>query len=262
MPEQFGFAIASLRNNPLVVESATVFPVRLFVPEPLLDRFPPDQDGLFAHMCDLVAPEMLQEIAESDYGIFAEECLEVLQTMVSARQTPEVPGFYGREMLELTRWSDPESIPGHITRAFCCAAMLRVDSIRGWDPGQADSNIVRLTESVRAIGDAASEAAARFITFELGRTDARFEDYGCLALCLGCLGLCQLGAGSEMAKVIDEWMILIEDLAPIKDEEFPHHHFTMSREAWLAQVDELARRFPLPGILERVTWAKVKLGLS
>jgi hypothetical protein len=208
-------------------------------------------------MCDLVEPDMLREIAESDYGWFAQECLEALQAMVSSRKTLDSTKFYGREMLELIRWSEPDSpsrsdertgTPGHVMRAFCCAGILNVDSIRGWSTGNEEATIVHLTQSIRAIGDPASEAGAKFFAHELGRRNARDDVYEYLAMALANLALCHFKSGPEVAMAISEWMIEINESQPAL-EETNDSHASMTPATWCRLLDELVGGFPLPGIV-------------
>lgn len=136
-------------------------------------------------LLDLLA----QQITASDIRLIAahdrgtnEECQqheaklrEILQGnyLINPRQDY----WYPLEVIELTRWTDPEmsGIPmrsfwqtkteAHRVRAFCCALMLRIKG----EPGEVgetyvagDETIIRLLESIRFLGEEFIKAGEEF----------------------------------------------------------------------------------------------------
>lgn len=131
----------------------------------LLSAFAPDRDGLLRRLATLIDDGMLREIAACDYGFGLEDNLKRLHLL---RDELEMPDFNAREVLELTRWAEPDwenwSGPkgerGHRMRAFACAGLLHAPEDAGqW--GALNDTLGQMIASLDALpGDWDAEAAA------------------------------------------------------------------------------------------------------
>jgi len=159
-------------------------------PHAILHAFPPSRTDLFDATRQLIDDGMLREIAEADCGFDADENYEELQRIRDEGIVPHRLQWNPREALELVRWSDPEdakSYPGsaclhaHQMRAFACATLLLTEMVDGSD----DSTMAQCLASTSALGEAVSQAAARFLTWMLPQhesDDRWLFAFGLLAL--------------------------------------------------------------------------------
>lgn len=129
-------------------------PLRLFAPCPqsLLDLAMTHVDS-----------SMLLDIAKADYGMDVNKHYKALTDIYRGGITPRHGHWHPREVLELTRWSEPDQphhpddavgARGHWMRLFACTVLLRTDRLpecRNQLPG-LDSTIIQLTESAIALG--------------------------------------------------------------------------------------------------------------
>jgi hypothetical protein len=141
----------------------------------LLSRLEPDGDALLPAISAHVTDEMLECISMADYGSDAAEHLVALRTLRETGGFPEKSGWIPMEVLQLTRWSEPENPEwkpgrtgefGHWMRAFACAAILRAEH-EPWNyhynDGSTDSTTIQLVLSLDALPvDLKREAARNF----------------------------------------------------------------------------------------------------
>lgn len=93
-------------------------------PLQILKTLRSSQDLFLFRITRLLSDEMLWEIARADYGMGAETCFVQLQQIRETKQMPETLDFELQEVLELTRWTEPENREEHVRRAFACASLL------------------------------------------------------------------------------------------------------------------------------------------
>lgn len=143
----------------------------------LLSTDDADAEALLDHLRPWIDDDMLLEIASCDYGMGVGEYLAGLRLI---RDDGEVFAYPGpAEVLELTRWSEPgdpnwgfrtPGRPGHLMRAFACAALLRAGAV----PANRDfilsenESLVQLLASAVYLGRPTQEAAARFLAWRVG----------------------------------------------------------------------------------------------
>jgi hypothetical protein len=121
-----------------------------------------------------MSDEMLERISVADYGDRADEHFAALRQFRDIFTLPENPVMVPMEVLELTRWDDPDGDVlsgktaefGHWKRAFSCAVILRVEH-EPWNykynDGCTDSTTIQLMFSLEALPvDLAREAARHF----------------------------------------------------------------------------------------------------
>ncbi|MDR3425449.1 MAG: hypothetical protein P4M13_10335 [Alphaproteobacteria bacterium] len=95
---------------------------------------PRSERSLFDYLCCKINPKIdLVKISEADYGMDAKEHYEKLFQIYSTGEMPRPLTWNPREVLELTKWSqpdDPKWKPGtygerdHLQRAFSCCVLL------------------------------------------------------------------------------------------------------------------------------------------
>lgn len=149
----------------------------------LLNRFEPDGDMLLRTIAAHVTDEMLECIAQADYGCDADAHLAALRELWSTGLLPQDPGWVPMEVLELIRWSEPENPEwkpgrmgelGHWMRAFSCAAILRAEH-EPWNytynDGSTDSTTIQLVLSLDAVGVDLKREAARDFAWLILKSD-------------------------------------------------------------------------------------------
>jgi hypothetical protein len=131
-------------------------------------------------LADLLTPDMIDEIAEADYGNDFEKHRAQIVAIAESATTPTELRWHPAEVLELMRWSEPEDPHwkpgrtgrrGHIMRAFCCAALLHSghsEANRASSLGYSDTAI-QLLDSLDHINAAAKPEAANLLS-ALGAT--------------------------------------------------------------------------------------------
>ena len=150
------------------------------IPTILTDAFPPESEGLLVACAAMMTDDLLAEISRADYGMDETTHFEDLRVIREYGVRPGRMAGGTQEVLELTRWSQPDeptpqhrfsAMQGHIMRAFSCAALLRA----GGDPANHDylcgenQSLVTLIDSATTIASGLPEAAARFLTWRIPR---------------------------------------------------------------------------------------------
>ncbi|MGA8742703.1 MAG: hypothetical protein WB561_16070 [Terracidiphilus sp.] len=148
----------------------------------LLNRFDPDGDVLLRAISPHVSDEMLNCISMADYGDRADEHLAALRHIRDALRFPEQMYWVPMEVLELTRWSDPDGNIkpgktaefGHWIRAFSCAAILRAEH-EPWNykynDGSTNSTTIELILSLAALPFDLSREAVRHFAWLILKSD-------------------------------------------------------------------------------------------
>jgi hypothetical protein len=148
------------------------------IPQALLAAFPASADLLLDVTRQQVDNAMLTEIAAADYGMSRAEHLAVLRPIRDIGIVPDMMQWYGGEVLELIRWSNPENpahkpgsqgIRGHQMRAFACAALLRAATTDDRNDKSQHCTLAQCLASAKVLGKEMSSAAARFLTWRIPR---------------------------------------------------------------------------------------------
>ena len=140
------------------------------MPQWVRRRFPPNERAAVDHLRRFIDREMLREIAKADYGQDVDRHLSALEPVWSGGEFKELDHWFPMEVLELTRWTEPDAakdrptstrMKEHQMRAFCCAVLL---STPNFEP-DADT-LIQMLDSVFVIGlDTTEEAIGRFLTW-------------------------------------------------------------------------------------------------
>lgn len=122
--------------------------------------------------------EMLLAIASADYGMDTEEHFAALRRIREDRDILHAMEWHPREVLELTRWSEPDDpatqpvrqgLSGHLLRAFACAVLLRLGAIPENHSYLCSENetLAQLLASSLALGSEAHLTTARFLAWRV-----------------------------------------------------------------------------------------------
>jgi hypothetical protein len=201
----------------------------------LFARFDPEPNGLLRAISGHITDDMLLWIASSDYGLRVDEHLAALRQVRDTGTFPEPMHWCPAEVLELTRWAEPDEPSlnpgcagesGHWMRAFCCAALLRATR-EPWNYGDGvgtDSTLVQLVLSLSALPVDFREEAIKFLSWLMANSEPEGQDGQVCAYGVGLL-----------------WFALHRS-SPVADE------FLIELSEWIAQrADELYGRPYLEG---------------
>ncbi len=160
------------------------------LPPGLLTAFPPSKTALLDRVRRDVDDDMLRVISRADYGELADELFPQLVQIRDTGQLPVLMTGWLREVLELTRFSDPDhpdrppfepgpkGMSGHWTRLFACAVLLRTDT----EPAGvlADDNpsstLAQLLVSASLMESSVNEAVGQFLTSRMTTVDHPWEE--------------------------------------------------------------------------------------
>jgi hypothetical protein len=153
--------------------------------EPILSDMPEvGVDAASDVLLDLVRQRlddaMLREIAEADYGADVDAHLEALRRICDQGEIPAPMNWQPREVLELTRWSEPDQpdakgnctgTRGHTIRAFACAVLLRAAAEPANDNFFDGENqtLAQLVASALVLGEDVQEATLRFLVWRVAK---------------------------------------------------------------------------------------------
>lgn len=143
----------------------------------LIEAFPSHPLALLVLLRPYIDDEMLEEIANADYGLDAQEHLSALK-QVRDRLSFSVPmSWKPHEVLNLFRYHETGPTAHRqnvLKRAFCCICLL-LDEVhresRVHMIGSAIDPLTRLLENILALGGEYPEAFAQFITWRLPHVD-------------------------------------------------------------------------------------------
>jgi hypothetical protein len=148
-----------------------------------LTVFKPDANALLKKIAPHIDDAILANIAACDYG---NDVPQHLATLLAIRDTGQVPAplnWEPREVLELTRWSEPDAIDrslrwselpnqrGHWGRAFSCAVLLRAygDAESVGALMSSSDTLIQLLESLTALTAPVAGETAAFLAWLVPR---------------------------------------------------------------------------------------------
>jgi hypothetical protein len=140
------------------------------LPATALAAFPPAPERLLNTLRAQVDDPLLMQIANADYGEGADECFGTLKIIRDTGEMPPQSSGNLWNVLELTRWYDPEradpsfdrSLTGrraHLAQLFACAMLLRLDS-----HDSEDSTLAQALKCTSYLGEELTAAFASHLT--------------------------------------------------------------------------------------------------
>ncbi len=183
---------------------------------------------------------MLKEIANSDYGIEADEHLLYLKKIRDKQEFTSPLNWHPREVLELTKLGNSTSssstfLREHLMRAFSCTALLYAASLPENDEyfslyGENDT-VAPLLESLKYIDNIIyMEQAAKLIAYRLVSFSEEKEARPFLIFALLVLSV-RLHASATFITNIVNW--LIEDEQRVRDAWWSWASCSDDYEPWL-----------------------------
>lgn len=161
----------------------------------LLEKLSPDADSLLTAISKHVDDSMLMNIASADYGEDIALHFEQLRKIRDEQVVFAPMDWYPREVLELTRWNEPEKmklspytlLQRHTIRAFACATLLRAmaEPLNDGYFGGDNDTIAPLLESLSVLDVKLQKEALRFFAWraqQLPPYDASVAPFYLLAL--------------------------------------------------------------------------------
>ena len=192
-------------------------------PSALLRRFAPSETVLFDWLRPQINDTLLAEIADADYGMEAEAHFQALKHIRNRDKIPAPLAWVPREVLDLTRWSEPDNVtwkqsgtgvPGHLMRLFCCAVLLRAAAVQQYADTYDGENetIVQLVASALKLGRDAIAPALSLLSWRVlslpGENDERpFFAVGILLLAASVYRAEQNG---EFLRQLSDWVMVEE----------------------------------------------------
>ena len=183
----------------------------------------PDSDALLVALSGIVDDGDLQIIANADYGNDAPKHFAVLHRIAREGHIPRPLLWEPGEVLELTRWSEPdpawsqEDIAAeHRRRAFACAALLRSygeqeNTHHCWGENQT---LAQLVASLHALDIDLSTQTAAFLAWLTPLLPAQNpEEYPYFGLALLWAALALPSVPDQALSDLIDWIILTEDEA-------------------------------------------------
>lgn len=144
----------------------------------LLQQFHPHSDILLGALRPWVDDSMLRSIAEADYGLNADSHWAALLRIRNHGEVPVPIKWDPQEVLELTRWSEPEigNSRENLIRAFSCAALLRAggEPANYWYSGSENDTLVQLVESTLVLKRDFTGPSVRFFAWRALRPDGLY----------------------------------------------------------------------------------------
>jgi hypothetical protein len=164
------------------------------VPAQYLKHFQSGVDDLLHLVFEKLDRPMLRAIAEADYGMDANDHLKALEALKSG-DMPAPMGWVPKEVLDLTRWSEPDDpqnapvqqgVSGHWIRLFACTILIRAAAEpknEGYFLGE-DSTIIQLVDSAIQLGPEPAAAALKFLCWRRENTSCGYSDDSLLAIAI------------------------------------------------------------------------------
>ena len=154
----------------------------------LLGKLDADDGELLAQLAAQLDDSMLDEIAGADRGDGAAAHRAALLIIRDQLRIPAPLQWEPQEVLELTRWSDPDdprwrdsdaaARRGHVIRAFCCTALIRAgadpENPYGFD--NEPDTLAQLVASLGVLGAPQQLAGLRFLAWRLARLGVEVEE--------------------------------------------------------------------------------------
>ena len=147
----------------------------------LLNCFEPDPDVLLREISAHIDDTVLDWISRADYGSRADEHMLALRQVRDTGTFPDDLTWCPMEVLELTRWGEPEEREQqprktfeHWARAFSCAAILRAEHEPyhyAYNDGCTCSTVIQLIWSLRSLPVDFSSKAAAYLAWLIIHSD-------------------------------------------------------------------------------------------
>ncbi|MBV8113143.1 MAG: hypothetical protein JO300_00250 [Silvibacterium sp.] len=200
----------------------------------------PDQDLLLSELSRQITDEMLDTIAMTDYGQDKERHLASLRLLRDRGIFVKPMYWYPCEVLELVRYSDPDSSPGpdrvrdHWIRAFASAALLRALN-EPWnytaDAADPSFTLIQMFNSLEALPIAFAPSAVRLLAWMMLHSDMDGSDEQPIYYGVGLLWLIlRYGVDSSDQDLIDlaEWVV--------RREKEIHNIYPWAFDRWLLGI--------------------------
>lgn len=239
----------------------------LEMPSWLHERYEPSRDGLLRQLATSMDAALVDFIAAADYGNDFQENQAAIWSIIRRIEVPCPLQLFLREVLELTRWSEPgeyeQAQAGtperfHMTRLFACLVLL-IASSEPANEGHFDDSptLLQFVESVLHLNPSIQQAAGNFLKWRL---TIAARDYPLPDFFLAFVILLSIDAGRPMsAAQMDElakWFVdaeasafdgLIEDRSDwprAYDRFFGPGPNSMGAGKWKAHLRQLAEQWP------------------
>ena len=159
---------------------------------------------------------MLEKIAAADYGCNLRRHRRALEKIVGSGTVPDPIGGYPGEVLELIRWSEPDTPGwspgglgrnGHVMRTFSCTVLLLSGALPEGHQRHVDSEgdtLVQLISSVLRLGSEFSLPTADLVLSRLAEHPLGEADRPFFVLAL----LLMLRLGGIATPSRDQWSVL------------------------------------------------------
>lgn len=137
------------------------------LPQWILEKFPPDQKGLYALLASQMTPEMIVNLVNSDSVDGSELEREAMFRYVKELDYPREPDWHNLEILSLSRYDKPADREGHLVRAFSNTALyLGTEGRDEEGPIVSQStSVIALLDSCYFLGEDYSNAFGRMLTW-------------------------------------------------------------------------------------------------
>ena len=153
-------------------------------PQEVVGVYPPDREALFDLVRSEITDENLAAIAACDYGDRTDEHLAALKEIRDGANRGEPIEWVPNEVLGLFRWSEysdertqMDQTAFHLTRAFCCCALLRYPDVNENRTPFSNESVAPLIESCAVLGEPYLTGLASYFTWSLQTMDIWDDDY-------------------------------------------------------------------------------------
>lgn len=162
------------------------------MPQDPLQALAPCNNSLLKLAITNLDDSMLREIAAADYGMDQDNHYEAL-TNISRGTLSDPNNWHPKEVLELTRWSEPDQprqkginagTRGHWMRLFACTVLMRHSCLPDGCDLSHDSTIIQLSESAAALGPRVITKALSFLSWYLQEDEEELCHFSAIAILL------------------------------------------------------------------------------
>lgn len=163
------------------------------MPAVLTQIFPQDPNALLDDLRSRMNEDHLLVIAKADYETDVEKHLATLLPILRNGDISQVTKWHPLEVLELTRWSEPEdpgwpANDGHLIRAFCCTVVLRVAVALPNYEEDLNQTLAQLVTSTDALETILQYKYGQLLTWMMPQLPI-YEERPFVAFTLGCLAV-------------------------------------------------------------------------
>ena len=250
----------------------------------LIASLHPDGEELLALLAAQLDDSMLEAIAECDYGEEVERHRAALLIIRDELRIPAPLEFEPQEVLELTRWSDPDdprwrgsdenARRGHVMRAFSCTVLLKAaaDPANPYGFDAEPDTLAQLLASLEVLGEPLQLAGLRFLAWRFAQLPAEVEErpFFLFAILLLCLEVRRDLAAPDIAQLVTA-LVAEEDAVRSGGWAFPSAksgHWLLGllsgqrHDVWRAlgrKLPRLAERIPDEGVRRAVVGVAERL---